>query len=232
MNAFRRWLRLWRRRIVLGILAVFALPYLLTAVYAFVPPPVSALMLWQWASDGVDYRWRPAEEISVNLVRAVFTSEDQRFCQHSGIDWRELRPQLTAALTEDEGHARGASTIPMQVAKNLYLWPSRSGVRKVLEMPLALWIDLIWPKRRIMEIYLNIAEWGPGVYGAEAAARFHFHKPASALTRYEAALLAASLPNPIARPAGQPSRAMRDLAMHIMAREAGSRPYMDCLRAQ
>jgi monofunctional biosynthetic peptidoglycan transglycosylase len=232
VNPFRRWLRSWRRRIALALLAVLALPYLLTFAYNVVPPPASALMLWQWASDGIDYRWRPLGKISAHLVRAVFTSEDQRFCQHSGIDWRELGPQLAAALSEDEGRARGASTIPMQVAKNLYLWPSRSRVRKALEMPLALWIDLIWTKRRVMEIYLNIAEWGPGVYGAEAAARFHFHKPASALTRYEAALLAAALPNPIARPAGRPRRGLHDLALSIMAREAEALPYMDCLRAR
>ena len=124
--------------------------------------------------------------------------------------------------SDDDGPSRGASTIPMQVAKNLFLWPSRSYIRKGLEIPLALFLDVVWSKRRMMEIYLNIAEWGEGVFGAEAAARTRFGKPARDLTRREAALLATSLPNPRLRNPTRPSPRQRTLAATIMARMDGA----------
>ena len=130
------------------------------------------------------------------LPLAVIIAEDGRFCSHHGVDFAEIREAIADADDIDE--MRGGSTITQQVAKNLFLWPGRSFVRKALEFPLALWIDLVLPKRRILEIYLNIAEWGPnGEFGAEAGARRAFGKPARDLSRYEAALLAAILPNPV-----------------------------------
>src|SRR5690606_8639913 len=124
-----------------------------------------------------------------------------RFCQHAGIDWTELRAVVEAA--DEDGPSRGASTIPMQTAKNLFLWNGRSYIRKALELPVALYLDLIWSKRKMMENYLNIAEWGEGVFGAEAASRHYFGKSAKNLTRREAALLATALPNPLVRNPGK-----------------------------
>jgi monofunctional biosynthetic peptidoglycan transglycosylase len=137
------------------------------------------------------------------------------------VDW--------AALYEAMQDSRGGSTITMQTAKNLFLWPSRSYIRKAIEIPVALAIDLAWPKRRILEVYLNIAEWGPGIFGAEAAAWYHFDKPASRLTPQEATLLAASLPNPIAREAGDPGRVTELLAARLRGRMANSDAYVGCL---
>ena len=117
----------------------------------------------------------------------------------------------------------------MQTAKNLFLWDGRFAIRKVLELPVALWMDLVWSKRRMIEIYLNIVEWAPGVYGAEAAARHHFKKSAKNLTKREAALLAAVLPNPIKRSAGKPSKGVRSIANRILVRMAGMGPYLTCL---
>jgi monofunctional biosynthetic peptidoglycan transglycosylase len=140
----------------------------------------------------------------------VIASEDGRFCSHRGIDWREISERLEDA---DISEARGVSTITQQTAKNLFLWHGRSFVRKGLEFPLALWIDLVLPKRRVLEIYLNIAEWGPnGQYGAEAGSRYAFNKSVRALNAREAALLAAVLPNPRRRSAKQPGPAVRRLA--------------------
>ena len=132
----------------------------------------------------------------------------------------------------DEGPIRGASTIPMQTAKNLFLWDGRFMIRKGLEIPEALWMDLVWSKRRMIEIYLNIVEWAPGVYGAEAAARHHFHKSAKSLTKREAALLAAVLPNPIKRQAGKPSKRVKAIANRILIRLGGMGPYLTCLGSQ
>src|SRR6185436_4995918 len=123
------------------------------------------------------------------LQRAVIASEDGRFCQHHGVDWDEIEEAIERAR---DGIPRGGSTISMQVVKNLFLWPSKSYVRKALEFPLTFAIEMAWSKPRILEIYLNIAEWGPGVFGAEAAARYHFGKSAATLTPSQAALLAVS----------------------------------------
>lgn len=206
-----------------------AFPFVLIVVYAIVPPP-STLMIARWiAGAPVDRRWMPLEAISPELARAVIVSEDARFCFHYGVDTRELRIVL-GELAEGE-QTRGASTITMQTVKNLMLWPQRSYLRKAIEIPLALWMDLVLSKDRILEIYLNIAQWGPGVFGAEAAARHHFGKPASALTRSEAIRLAAALPSPGTRNPARPSR--RYLAqVHRVERElARSRWVFSCLPA-
>ncbi|MFO1035107.1 MAG: transglycosylase domain-containing protein [Hyphomicrobiales bacterium] len=134
---------------------------------------------------------------------------------------------------DDEGPIRGASTLSMQTARNMFLWDGRGilgGIRKVLELPLALYMDAVWTKRRMIEVYLNIVEWAPGVYGAEAASQFHFHKPVSKLTQREAALLAAVLPNPIKRHAGKPSKRVKQTASRIQLRMRIMGPYLTCLQ--
>ena len=212
------------KRLALIIGGLLLLPYLITLVYAVVPPPASALMLIRLVQGVIPhYDWVPMDEISPHLARAVISSEDQRFCMHSGIDW----VAVSRVIEDDE--SRGASTITMQTAKNLFLWPGRSYLRKALEVPLALWIDLIWSKRRVMEVYLNIAEFGRGVYGAEEAARRHFGKRAKDLTRREAALLAAVLPNPLVRSAGKPGRLTNRITNLIQRRMAGIGPYAVCV---
>ncbi|MCP8938900.1 monofunctional biosynthetic peptidoglycan transglycosylase [Alsobacter sp. SYSU M60028] len=223
----------WRLRRVLrwafyAVLAIVALVLALSVAWRFVPP-VSTLMLGRWLTfQSVDRSWTPLGRISPRLVAAVMMSEDARFCEHGGVDWDALREVIADA--EDGAPSRGASTLTMQTAKNLFLWPSRSYVRKGLEIPLALWLDLVWPKKRIMEVYLNIAEWGPGVFGAEAAARAAFNKPAAALSAREAALLATALPNPIRRDSRRPSRGHQRLAAIVAGRAAASEPYTECVR--
>ncbi len=217
------------RRIVLIAVALVVLPYLLIFVYAlpFIRP-VSTLMLSELALfRGYDRRWVSLEEISPNLVRSVMMSEDGQFCFHGGVDWNQMRGVVEDAL--DGEATRGASTIPMQTAKNLFLWNGRSFIRKGLELPLAMGADFVWSKRRMMEIYLNVAEWGPGIYGAEAAAQYHFKVPASKLSARQAALLAVALPNPITRVAGKPSRGVQRLAGVVENRARGSGDYIKCI---
>lgn len=213
----------WLRRLILAPLAVLV-PLL--ALWRFLPP-VSTPMLWQAARDGWPRRdYVPLAAISPHLVHAVVASEDARFCDHAGIDWHELGK----VLDERSGPSRGASTITMQTARNLFLWQQPLAyLRKGLELPLALALETLWPKRRILEVYLNIAEWGDGIFGAEAAARAHFGKPAAQLTPREAALLAAALPNPILRNAGRPSRAMVLTAHRIAARSRAAPDGARCV---
>ncbi|MGV6875097.1 monofunctional biosynthetic peptidoglycan transglycosylase [Pseudochelatococcus sp. B33] len=210
------WLGRLVRRLVLILLLVAALPFALLALYGFVPP-VSTLMIGRWLTlQPVDQQWTPLDAISPALAQAVIAAEDSRFCLHGGVDWSALRQVIDSA--GDGGPSRGASTIPMQTVKNLVLWPGRSYLRKGAELPLSLYADIIWSKRRMMENYLNVAEWGEGVFGAQAAARRHFGKDAANLTRREAALLAAALPNPRQRDPAKPSRFHARTANNILAR--------------
>jgi monofunctional biosynthetic peptidoglycan transglycosylase len=211
------------------LIALVILPYAL--IFLYLLPflhPVSTLMLGDLALlRGYDRRWVSFDEISPALVRSVMMSEDGQFCAHNGVDWVQMRGVIDDAL---KGRAtRGASTISMQTSKNLFLWNGRSFLRKAMEIPLALTADLVWSKRRMMEIYLNVAEWGPGVYGIEAAARHHFNVSAAKLSRRQAALLAVSLPNPLERNAGKPRRGLRRLASVIESRAARSGEYIKCL---
>lgn len=202
------------RTLVLAVMITLGLPYLLIPIYRFVDPPFSSLMTRQFLT-GVNVRqqWVDFEDIAPALPRAVVLSEDAAFCRHWGVDWNAVGDAL-----EDGNGVRGASTIPMQTAKNLFLWNGHSYIRKVMEVPLAYTMSLFWPKRRMLEIYLNLAEWGPGVFGAEAAARYHFGKSAAMLSPREASLLAAALPNPIKRNAGRPNGLTARVAAHIGAR--------------
>ncbi len=209
------------RNLLLMMLAVLALPYLLAPLYR-AGHPVSTLMAWRWLTGApVSRPWIDFGAISPWLPRSVVASEDAKFCSHHGVDWDALREVIDDA--EDGEVARGGSTITQQVAKNLFLWPGRSVVRKALEIPLALWIDLVLPKQRVLEIYLNIAELGPsGQFGAQAGALYAFGRPASALSPREAALLAAILPNPVRRSARNPGPGVRRLAGTYMARAQSS----------
>jgi monofunctional biosynthetic peptidoglycan transglycosylase len=201
----------------------------LAIVYAFVPP-VSTLMLARWATGRkVERTYVPLERIAPSLRLAVIVAEDGRFCGHYGVDLKEIQDAITEG--DDLSDMRGASTITQQLAKNLFLWPSHSFVRKALELPLALWIDLVLTKRRILELYLNVAEWGPdGVFGAEAGARRAFGKSARDLSRYQAALMAAALPNPVRRNARSPGPGLRRLAGLYVSRAARSPYVADCVR--
>jgi monofunctional biosynthetic peptidoglycan transglycosylase len=194
-----------------------------------VVPPVSTLMLARWVTfRGVERTYVPLARISPRLIAAVVISEDALFCRHHGVDWSALNEVINEA--DEDGPSRGASTITMQTAKNLFLWPQRSAIRKGLEIPLALVLDRAWGKRRVLEVYLNIAEWGDGVFGAEAAARHYFHKSAADLTQSEASLLATALPNPILRDASRPKRRQAVLAAINAGRVAGAEGYLDCVR--
>jgi monofunctional biosynthetic peptidoglycan transglycosylase len=206
---------------LLILLAVLLLPYLLAPFYR-AGHPVSTLMAWRWLNGApVSRQWIDFNAISPALPRSVVAAEDAKFCSHHGIDWGALRDVIDDA--EDGEVTRGGSTITQQVAKNLFLWPGRSVVRKGLEIPLAMWIDLVLGKQRILEIYLNIAELGPsGQFGAEAGATYAFGRSASTLTPREAALLAAILPNPVKRSARNPGPGVRRLAGTYMARAQAS----------
>jgi monofunctional biosynthetic peptidoglycan transglycosylase len=223
------WRHRWLRRVVVAAIVLLLAPYALTLVYAFVPP-VSTPMLWRWATfQRVERTYVPIERISPSLILAVIIAEDGRFCGHYGIDLTEIQNALEDG--DDLSDVRGASTITQQVAKNLFLWPGHSFVRKALELPLAVWIDLVLTKRRILELYLNVAEWGPnGVFGAEAGARRAFGKPAQSLSRYQAALMAAALPNPVRRNAKSPGPGLRRLAGLYVSRSARSPEADDCVR--
>ena len=208
---------LWGRRLGQAAFVLCALPIALIAIYRFVPPPITPLMVLR-SLDGAPIRqhWVPYRQISPNLIGAVIASEDENFCNHDGFDLGAIRE---AWLTyESTGRLRGASTISQQTAKNLFLWPVRSFVRKAIEAYLTVGLELLWPKRRILEVYLNIIEWGPGVYGAASASEGDFGRPPAALTRRQAALLAAVLPNPRHWSAAHPGPYVERRAEWIMAR--------------
>jgi len=183
------------RIIALVLMAMLVLPIVPILIYRFVPPPVTPLMLIR-AAGGAPIRkdWVPLTRISPTLARAVVASEDEKFCFHHGFDWDALNVSYRDWQAGRE--PKGASTISMQTAKNLFLWPGRSIVRKGIEAYLTALIELTWSKHRIIEVYLNIIELGDGVYGADAAAHLYFNRAASTLTTGDAALIAAVLPNP------------------------------------
>jgi monofunctional glycosyltransferase len=222
----------WRRRLAVFaaiLVGVGLLPYLIAPLYRFVEP-VSTTMLWRRLTGArVERSFVPISRIAPTLPLAVIIAEDGTFCRNRGIDLAAMREAMEEA--DDLGEARGGSTITQQTAKNLFLWQGRSFVRKALEIPLALWLNLVLPKRRVLEIYLNIAEWGPnGEFGAEAASRFAFGKSARSLTAREAAELAAILPNPVRRSARTPSILVRRLA-GLYERRAAESPTRDaCVR--
>jgi len=207
----------WWERFAFGFSLLLLIPFMLMAVYRFAPPPATPLMVWRVVTGaGLDQRWRGLDEVSPHLIKAVMAAEDAKFCDHDGFDWDAVENAI--AQSQRGGRLVGASTISMQTAKNLFLVPSRSFVRKALEAYLTFWLEVLWPKDRIMEVYLNIAEWGPGVYGAEAAAQYHFNVSAARLSRRQAALLAAGLPNPRVWRPGRPGPYVSRRASTLQAR--------------
>jgi monofunctional biosynthetic peptidoglycan transglycosylase len=197
--------------LIILALAVLLVPYVIAPFYRFVDP-ISTPMLWRWVTGKRVVRIVvPLNRIAPALRLAVIVAEDGSFCRNRGIDLGAIREAMQQS--DELGEARGASTITQQTAKNLFLWEGRSLIRKALEFPLALWLNLVLPKRRVLEIYLNIAEWGPnGEFGAEAGTRWAFGKSARDLSASEAAELAAILPNPRRRSARIPSVLVRRLA--------------------
>jgi monofunctional biosynthetic peptidoglycan transglycosylase len=212
-----------------AVLALLALPYAITPFYAF-GKPVSTQMLWRrLLGERVERIYVPLSQLSPAVPLAVVVAEDGRFCTHHGVDIAGIREAIDQA--DDFEDVRGGSTITQQVAKNLFLWGGRSYLRKALEFPLALWIDLVLSKRRILEIYLNIAEWGPnGEFGVEAGARRAFGRSARNVSLYQAGMLAAMLPNPHSRDARRPGPALRRLAGLYVARSQRGRSEAACVR--
>lgn len=208
-DGFRKWIA--KLLLIKLPLAFVAVTVLWVLMLKWVPVWVTPLMV----SRSIEYRnddtfrtqkkWRRYERISPEMAKAVIASEDNLFAEHNGFDWKEMRKAINDHKTKGK-KLRGASTISQQTAKNVFLFPSRSFVRKAFEAYFTLLIEWIWGKERILEVYLNVAEMGKGVYGAEAAARAFFGKNASELTRREASLITACLPNPIDRHADRPSQ--------------------------
>jgi monofunctional glycosyltransferase len=191
---------------ILLVLGYLLLCSLLLGLYRFVPPPITTVQIQRTVGMAVapgnvqfSRSWRSADAISTHLPRAVVAAEDTRFFQHGGIDWEELEKVRAEARRRGRPPARGASTITQQLVKNLFLTTHRSYVRKAFEYPLAYAAEFMLPKDRILELYVNVVEWGPGVYGAEAAARYHYRVSAADLTREQSARLAAVLPAPRSR---------------------------------
>ncbi|HYC97655.1 monofunctional biosynthetic peptidoglycan transglycosylase [Brevundimonas sp.] len=211
-----------RKRPVLRVLALLVLLLLVSVgIQRFVPPPATFLMVTRTIEgEGLSYRWRSLDDISPRLVEAVIASEDSTFCAHRGFDIKAIEKALKAnARAEKRGgtRIRGGSTISQQTAKNVFLWPGRDWIRKGLEAGYTVLIETLWGKRRVMEVYLNVAEWAPGVYGAEAASRHWFGKSAADLSAREAARLAAILPSPRRYNASSPGPYVRRRASRVQA---------------
>ena len=232
-------LRRGARVLALAIGAALLLSVLAVLALRFVPPVTTAFIVEARVASWFDHdprpwklqrQWRNLDAISPQLQLAVIASEDQRFPEHDGFDFEQIQKSLDAA--ERTGRTRGASTISQQVAKNLYLWGGRSWVRKGLEAWFTVLIEWLWPKHRILEMYLNIAEFGRGIYGAEAAAQVFYHKPAARLTPPDAARMAAVLPNPQRLRIDAPSRYVlrRQAQIEAQMRALGGTDYLQQLK--
>lgn len=218
------------KAIIIALLAVLVLPALLVLLYRVVPPPFTPLMLIR--GRPVNYEWVPMAKIAPVLARSVLTAEDENFCNHHGFDAASIQKALDQYLDDDDRETlRGGSTISQQTAKNVFLWPDRTWLRKGLETWMTVYIEALWSKSRIMEVYLNVVEWAPGVYGAEAAARHHFKKSAAALSAPEAALLAAVLPNPRKWNASNPGPYVRGRGETLQGRAARVGALAGCLKS-
>ena len=210
------------------VFVMLLVPLLLLPAFRFVNPPITSVMLINRVGGASIVRqWADLGDISPDLIRAVMVAEDGRFCTHWGIDLDEVENVLESL--GEGGRPRGASTISMQLVKNLFLWPQRSFLRKAIEVPLALYAELVLPKDRIMEIYLNVVEWDRGVYGAEAASRHYFNRSAKNLNRAQAANMAVTLPAPASRNPARPSAHVRKIASVIARRADQSGAYVTCL---
>jgi monofunctional biosynthetic peptidoglycan transglycosylase len=217
--------RLTRAVIVASL--VFAALFVATVLFRMTNPISPIGVAEMLGASGTKRAWLRLEKISPDLPLAVIASEDGRFCNHWGVDWAAVRDAIKQGGGIVPG-LRGASTIPMQLAKNLYLWPERSYLRKMLEAPLAYLISALWHKRVVMETYLNIAPWGP-VFGAEAASQYYFQKSAAELTRKEAILLATALPNPSVRNPAKPSPRTLKIVKAVEQRMPMLAPRSECV---
>ena len=207
----------WGRRLLVVLLVLLVGPPAWVAVDRVAPPLLTPLMVERLAQgQGLHERWEPIDRISPDLVRSVIASEDARFCRHHGFDFAAMRA-AAAHNARDPGKVRGGSTISQQTAKNVFLWPQRSYARKALEAGFTTLIEPMWGKRRIMEVYLNVVEWGPGVYGAQAASQRYFGHGADELSASEAARLAAILPDPLKWKAVRPGAYVRGRSRRIGA---------------
>ena len=214
-----RWGRIFRTVFLVLLVVVVILPVGLVAIYRFAPPPITLLMVERVIQgQGLDHRWRPLGQMSPALPRAAIAAEDARFCDHHGFDFEAMQKALKHNEARPE-RIRGGSTISQQTAKNVFLWPERSWVRKGLEAYFTVLIEVGWGKRRIMEVYLNTVEMGPGVYGVEAASQRYFHASAQALTTQQAARLIAILPSPLKWQAVNPGPYVRRRTGRIGAAE-------------
>ena len=218
----------WRVAMTLLVLLVAA-PVLLLLLFRFVPVPGTPEMLVSLIEGkGAHYAW--TDQLPPILGKSVIGSEDQNFCSHHGFDWKSIDQAMAAHERDPKKRLRGASTISQQTARTLFLVPVRSWIRKGAEAYLTVLMEALWPKKRILEAYLNVAEWGDGIYGAEAASRAYFGIPASRLDFHQAALLATALPSPVARHPNRPGRAHTALASALLARMARSHSDTTCLR--
>ncbi len=219
-----------RTKLALRILLIWlAVPYVLTFVYFIVPPP-STLMLADWVTgQRVQRHWVPLSQLPPSFVQTVLTAEDSAFCEHFGMDFTQLAKSIRQSQKSNKP-VKATSTITQQTAKNLFFWGGRSWLRKFLEVPAAFWLEIFWSKERILETYLNIAQWGDGIYGVEAAARAHFGVAARSLTPYQSALLATSLPNPISRSAARPGPTQQQLASQLLGRTQKNGADLSCIR--
>lgn len=207
---------------------ILLLPYALMLVYIVVPPVSTPMLADAVTLTWPQRNWVPLGRISPSLKEAVIVAEDGAFCDHFGFDWNQIEKNLDKAMKGKR--FGGASTITQQTVKNLFLWNGRSWLRKILEAPLTVWMEIILTKRRILEIYLNTAEWDEGIYGAQAAARHHFGADVAGLSLKQSALLAAALPNPLERNVGNPGPYLRAASASIAARAAAHAADTSCLR--
>ena len=206
-RSMRRKKHPWLRRTFRLISVIAAVIVLSIIAFRFINPPITPVMaVEKLRGHTLRHQWLPLKDMSPQLPLAAIASEDGQFCTHWGVDLGAVKDTIKEG--GGLGAVRGASTIPMQTAKNLYLWSGRSYVRKAIELPLAALMSVLWSKARMMEVYLNVAQFGPGIFGVEAASRYYFHKSAADLTRHEAVLLVAALPNPRFRNPARPSRRM------------------------
>jgi monofunctional biosynthetic peptidoglycan transglycosylase len=223
----RRWHRPLLRWGLRVLIALAVLPPVLLLLYAVVPPPGTPLMLIRlFEGEGIHRQWVPLENIAPALPQRVIAGEDNLFCSHAGFDLAALRKAASGWLNGTSN--AGGSTVSQQTAKNLFFWPGRSFLRKGLEAYATLWMEILWSKQRIMEVYLNIVEWGPGLYGAEAAARHYFNVPSAALSTQQAALMAAVLPNPRRWSPAKPTAYIQNRAATLQRRSSQLGSLLDC----
>ena len=219
---------LLRRVLLMMIVGPLLMVILHVAIFRVLPVPLTPLMVIRWTQDHpIDHRWVDLGEMSPHLARAVIAAEDNRFCEHAGVDWSAVKTVMEEY--RDEGRLRGASTVSMQTAKNLYLWPGRSVIRKGLETGLVHGLEWAWSKERIMEVYLNIVEMGPGIYGAQAAAQHHYGIDASELNFVQSAALVSILPDPLGRDPTRKNKAMGQRVQRIRESLQVLGPLLDCM---